>query len=827
MRTRKGIALVTVLLAALSLLVVTVAAVSVLTSSNRKISGEKSVELQAQYAAESGAEMAQNLLEDLRLLFSSLTIDLGQDGEAAIYRLAAHIYTFCNGGHPDQVPLADLITIYDAIRNPSESYRCQVDPQTLQNDLSQLETRELGATWYSLFSTYIPRSVYDRFDISDPELYWGEILRGSQQHLSATVESGPEKTVRYRLSTGGLWGITPNQVQIAKGRVTFTFGQPGHAETLYSIGEVVREGQVVARRKVQIGNQSGNLLQLSIRAPSFAWFALFANKQPRHENPFQMIAFTDETVIDGPVHFNDYLVFEKDSSPWFGGPVSSAGPSTRDGEAGFYWRDPETSDYGFEALPPGLDAKHWWHLENANPRFAIAKDPFGSPICYNPVTKDEVLCADVDRDHDGNPDPPWEYKRAVNWDHNPITIPSRSAIENFRTMATDAGIFIPRSEFCRPPLGVAWTTVPADSDPPTECVGKYRQDTAEVTLKAENGKQVIEIKATKILGWEKRGSKWVWGTRKCKPPSSDGGLVKWLPRFKKTLAAFVLRRTGLLTIRAENDAPACPSCPAHCTCSDCQKVDIYWIIPQEERIVFEYTEQSPYLHVREQSGPATFVRYNASLPFNGVVFATTNLSVSGPHEFSDPPKPAVAEFAQITVASSRAVDIRNDIVYERPPCTETPHKVDTDGDGVPDQVEGRCPEEAFRQAAPNLLGIFGWNISLTPYKAWRQSDHGLNVHGVLMAYGPGIATRYINSPNLGYFGRFKLLGGMIQESIGKIGRRDEAGRIHGYQTALTYDRRMLDGLSPPGFPTFAEGKWDIDLGKTESGAPGFWRNVAE
>jgi len=148
MRKDSGVALVVTLLAAVALLVVVVAIVGTLSLSNRKISTNKSVELEAQYAAESGVEQSAAVLAEFRDLISKAQVDLSA-GDPAVEHLIDRLAAFCYGPNPlDETARA---TMRQAIKGHGD-YECDVDTTTLKHDLKDgtLSDADLGKRWMLL-----------------------------------------------------------------------------------------------------------------------------------------------------------------------------------------------------------------------------------------------------------------------------------------------------------------------------------------------------------------------------------------------------------------------------------------------------------------------------------------------------------------------------------------------------------------------------------------------------------------------------------------------------------------------------------------------------
>lgn len=203
--------------------------------------------------------------------------------------------------------------------------------------------------------------------------------------------------------------------------------------------------------------------------------------------------------------------------------------------------------------------------------------------------------------------------------------------------------------------------------------------------------------------------------------------------------------------------------------------------------------------------------------FNGVIYVDGRIDrLTGPDRTSssngDTAPPALASFAQITVATSGDVRITRDIKYEQPPCTT---RATRSGTNITRAI---C--ENTNHA--NVLGIYsqGGDIIVGNDNRWNLGSSGggtnawdtdlnaptdVNVHAVLMSATSQVRVEgYVGPGGNGSFdrdqGSFNLLGGMIQENRGIFGTFGSSGR-RGYDRVYTYDPRMMDGIAPPFFPT--------------------------
>lgn len=139
----------------------------------------------------------------------------------------------------------------------------------------------------------------------------------------------------------------------------------------------------------------------------------------------------------------------------------------------------------------------------------------------------------------------------------------------------------------------------------------------------------------------------------------------------------------------------------------------------------------------------------------------------------------VQQNSQVTVASERDLMITDNVVYEKDPT-----------------IEGN-------QDYQNILGILSWNGNI---RIGTDAPDNINIQGIVMApnaagiSGKGIfaVDNYsVGDPR----GTASLLGGVISDYYGAFGTFSGATPTHGYGRNFIYDRRMLEGMSPPYFPT--------------------------
>lgn len=96
----------------------------------------------------------------------------------------------------------------------------------------------------------------------------------------------------------------------------------------------------------------------------------------------------------------------------------------------------------------------------------------------------------------------------------------------------------------------------------------------------------------------------------------------------------------------------------------------------------------------------------------------------------------------------------------------------------------------------NLLGLLSWNgnVRITP-----SAPDNLEIHGTLMT--PNGVVTVDNYSQGNPRGTVTLLGGVIENQYGAFGTFQGTQQRSGYGRNFVYDGRMLQGQSPPYFPT--------------------------
>lgn len=181
-------------------------------------------------------------------------------------------------------------------------------------------------------------------------------------------------------------------------------------------------------------------------------------------------------------------------------------------------------------------------------------------------------------------------------------------------------------------------------------------------------------------------------------------------------------------------------------------------------------------------------------PFNGVIFADEDIAaLHGPsrtdHSNPDTADPALAPFAQITIASTHSIRITGDLKYSERPCSKPPER-DENGNVV--------PAVCNNLNAKNVLGVYSQEGDVL---IGRNAPQDINIDAVLMS-----ARGVVQVEDYNYIqpkGSVYLTGGIIEYYYGAFGTFDPytGQNASGYGRRFTYDRRMQRGLAPPYFPT--------------------------
>ena len=190
--------------------------------------------------------------------------------------------------------------------------------------------------------------------------------------------------------------------------------------------------------------------------------------------------------------------------------------------------------------------------------------------------------------------------------------------------------------------------------------------------------------------------------------------------------------------------------------------------------------------------------------FSGVVYAQNSINnLNGPLRVpststsATAAAPAVADFAQLTVAAGGDINITSDLKYESPPCT---------GNTV-------TAPGCTNTSAKNILGVYSVQGDIV-IKSPTSDNGSVNnpsapvnpaIQAILMASGgpiAGTSNRFGSVRVDGYaygsgLGNMDLLGGVIENYYGVSGQTNGTG----YGQNIIYDVRTSNGFAPPSFPT--------------------------
>lgn len=205
------------------------------------------------------------------------------------------------------------------------------------------------------------------------------------------------------------------------------------------------------------------------------------------------------------------------------------------------------------------------------------------------------------------------------------------------------------------------------------------------------------------------------------------------------------------------------------------------------------------LEVKDASG--NWVAYTTSGQqnfFNGVIFSDGGIAnLGGPARTnkSDPAtaEPAVADFAQFTVAATGRIVLTRDLKYSKPPCNGA---AQWNGGNV---TRATCNELDVK----NVLGIYSQKGDMLFGTGDANTLTELTAHGVFMSSEGRVGTQnwdIINSPRT----NLNLMGGVIGNIV--AGFSNSNG---GYFRNFIYDPRTGQGTVPPFFPSAGEDEAQI------------------
>lgn len=219
-----------------------------------------------------------------------------------------------------------------------------------------------------------------------------------------------------------------------------------------------------------------------------------------------------------------------------------------------------------------------------------------------------------------------------------------------------------------------------------------------------------------------------------------------------------------------------------------------WRIDSTGRIEYRSTSNGTW-------GPALNSLGQVIDRFNGVLYVDGRVARFGGPERTNANNantaaPAIAHFAQMTLASSGAVRITRDIKYEDPPCS-TPPVRNADGTVTRANCNDLDAVNVFGIYAQTANVLIGHNNTSSSYNA----PDDVHIHGVLMSSEGMVTVEDYDQGNPR--GSVYLTGGIIENYYGAFGTFNSStgAPTHGYNRKFTYDPRMYSTVSPPYFPT--------------------------
>ena len=292
-----GIALVAVLLVATVLLTSLLAVSANLTVASRRSTADQHVTLKAQYAAESGLALASANLANVYDMLEQMDIPAGMTAST----LQMHADNFCNNGSP---PPAGVYCVARDASNHSFNR-------------------------YSLFTSYLDRSLYP--NNTRPEDFWQAIFQGVNSTHDVASDSA---TSSYQVN----YGLEPVEV-ISLGPNAYRFVLNVRAST--SVGTVQSGANELSSRTVTQTPTAQVFVDVS--QDSFAKYLLFRNNTYSPEDANELVYFTGQDVLNGPVHVNSHfgLANSAGSTPTFMDDFTSA-----DGGPPTFYNGASQADYG-------------------------------------------------------------------------------------------------------------------------------------------------------------------------------------------------------------------------------------------------------------------------------------------------------------------------------------------------------------------------------------------------------------------------------------------------------------------------------------------------